>query len=74
MDIVLIITATLTLIAVGVFMYLYLVNEKKDKAERANDLNEIKELFKNLQDKFQEAISQQNEKLEILGKENKDSA
>ncbi len=69
MDIVLIITSSLTLIAVGVFMYLYMTNEKKNKADRANDLNELKELFTVVQNKIQETSSQQNEKFETVWKE-----
>jgi len=69
MDIAIIITASLTLIAVGVFMYLYLKNEKQNKTDRANDLNELKEQLTVLQTKISETSSHQNEKFEILGKE-----
>ncbi len=69
MDIAIIITASLTLIAVGAFMYLYLKNEKKNKTDRANDLNELKEQLTVLQNKISETSSHQNEKFEILGKE-----
>ena len=69
MDIAIIITASLTLIAVGAFMYLYLKNEKKNKTDRANDLNELKEQLTVLLNKISETSSHQNEKFEILGKE-----
>lgn len=69
MVIALIIITSLTLIAVGAFMYLNLENEKKNKIERANDLNVLKEQLTVLQNKISETISHQNEKFDFLGKE-----
>lgn len=66
MDIILIITASLTLIAVGAFIYLYLKNEKKNKTERANDINEIKQLLTAVQTKMQETTHQQQTKMQDL--------
>jgi hypothetical protein len=73
MDIAIIITASLTLIAVGAFMYLYLKNEKKNKTDRANDLNELKEQLTVLQNKISETSSHHNEKIEAIGRELKAS-
>lgn len=68
MDIALIIISSVTLIVIGFFLYLYWTNEKKNKAERANDINELKELLTALQNKIQETSSKQNEKFEALAK------
>jgi hypothetical protein len=66
MEIILIITASLTLIVLGAFMYLYLKNEKKNKTERANDINEIKQLMTTVQTKIQEIAYQQQTKMQDL--------
>jgi len=69
MDILQIIISSLTLIAIGVFMYLYWINEKKNKAERANDINELKQTLTALQTKVQDLATLQNEKFQGLAKE-----
>jgi predicted nucleic acid-binding Zn-ribbon protein len=66
MDIILLITASLTLFAVGTFMYLYLKNEKKNKTERGNDINEIKQLMSVVQTKIHETAHQQQTKIQDL--------
>jgi uncharacterized protein YoxC len=68
MDISLIIIPSLTLIVIGVFLYLYLSNEKKNKLERVNDINELKKALTALQAKTQDLATLQNEKFEGLAK------
>ena len=69
MDIALIIIPSLTLIVIGVFLYLYWTNEKKNKVERANNINELKKALTALQTKIQDLATLQNEKFEGLTKE-----
>lgn len=69
MDIALIIISSFTLIIICVFLYLYLTNEKKNKVERANSINELKQALTTLQTKSQDLANLQNEKFEVLAKE-----
>ena len=69
MDIALIILTSLTLIVIGLFLYLYLTNEKKNKVERTNNINELKLALTALQSKTQDLAILQNEKFEGLAKE-----
>ncbi|MFY7935894.1 MAG: hypothetical protein ACOVOQ_00845 [Flavobacterium sp.] len=69
MDIALIIISSLTLFVIGVFLYLYWTNEKKNKVERVNNINELKSALTVLQTKTQDLATLQNEKFEGLAKE-----
>lgn len=69
MNIALIIISSLTLIILGVFLYLYWTNEKKNKVERASNINELKQALTALQTKTQDAATLQNEKFEGLARE-----
>jgi SMC interacting uncharacterized protein involved in chromosome segregation len=66
MDIALIIISSLTLIIIGVFLFLYLSNEKKNKVDRENSINELKQALTTLQLKTQDLATLQNEKFEGL--------
>ncbi|MCB0540570.1 MAG: hypothetical protein KDE33_23845 [Bacteroidetes bacterium] len=69
MNIALIIISSLTLIILSVFLYLYWTNEKKNKVERASNINELKQALTALQTKTQDAATLQNEKFEGLARE-----
>ena len=70
MDIALIIISSLTLFIICLFLYFNWTNEKKNKAERDNSINELKNLLTSLQTKMQEIATQQNEKLEGFAEDN----
>ncbi len=69
MDIALIIISSFTLIVTCVFLYLYLTNEKKNKVDKANRFNELRQALTDFQTKTQDLANLQNEKFEGLAKE-----
>lgn len=63
------IIVSLTLLGVIAFVFLYLTNEKKKKATRGAELEELKQLLATVQNRIQETASQLTEKFENLAKD-----